>query len=117
MADGFNFDVKDVLKRQLFIQEKIKNSCIKYAKTGGEKLVEYAKQNAKWKDDSGNSRQSIDYSVTYNNGDIALNLQGHTPQFKYLEYAMEKKYAILHPTVDKFTNEILKGWAESIRGL
>ncbi|PRR84745.1 hypothetical protein [Clostridium luticellarii] len=117
MADGFKIDINDVLKKTLYNQKKVHDGCVRYAQTSGKMMVADAKQNAKWRDRTGLSRDTMDAGIVDKNNVIEINLRGHTPQFKYLEYAMEKKYAILNPTRDKFATEVIKGWAEVLKSL
>ena len=114
---GFSFNINDVLKRTLYIQEKVIFGCTKYAETAANRMVTDAKRNAKWTDRTGLSRQTIDSQVTYENGIVVIRLRGNTAQFQYLEYAMEKRFAILHPTVEKFTPSVLRGWANTVKGI
>lgn len=117
MVDGFKININDVLKKTLYNQKKVHDGCVRYAQTAGKKMIADAKQNASWTDRTGLSRQTMDAEVIDKNNVIEINLQGHTPQFKYLEYAREKKYAILNPTRDKFATEVIKRWAEVLKGL
>ena len=117
MATGFNFDIKDILEKTLYAQQKIISGCQHYAEDAGGRMLTDAKLHAKWTDRTGQSRQTMTMDVVNDAGVIAIQLRGNTPQFQYLEYAMEKRFAILNPTVEKWTPEVLKGWANTINGL
>ena len=79
------------------------------------KYVNYAKSNAKWHDITGNSRQTIDSTVNSHGNNQKITIAGHTPHFKWLELAHEKKYAILNPTIKKLGPEIVRGWVSIIK--
>lgn len=117
MADGFKIDINDVLKKTIYNRKKVHYGCVRYAQTAGKKMIADAKRNARWADKTGLSRQTMDAEIADKNNVVEIRLQGHTPQFKYLEYANEKKYAILVPTRDKFATEVMKGWSEVLKGL
>jgi len=117
MAEGFNFDIKDVLEKTIYAQQKVISGCQHYAKSAGNQMLADAKHNARWTDRTGLSRQTMDMIVVNENGIITIQLRGNTPQFQYLEYAMEKRFAILNPTVEKWAPQVLRGWAETVSGL
>ena len=117
MADGFSFNIKDMLEKTVYAQQKVISGCQAYARIAGNQMLNDAKHNAKWTDRTGLSRQTMDMLVTNIAGIITIQLRGNTPQFKYLEYTMEKRFAILNPTIEKWAPQVLRGWAETISGL
>lgn len=111
---GLNIDASRLLNGLSELNEKIIIATRIYGETAGEKMVTDAKKNAPWIDRTALSRQTIDKKVTSGIGSTTIQLRGNTPHFKYLELANEKQYAILWPTIQKFQDEILKGWAKFI---
>lgn len=83
--------------------DKVQNIADKYSV----KMESYAKKNAPWTDRTTNARNSIQGVRKDNDGEVALGVRGNVSYFKYLEFAHGKKWAILKPTVDKFTPEII----------
>lgn len=111
---GLKLNIDGILKGLAVLDTRAMEASRIYGETAGEKMVNYAKSNAKWIDRTGNSRQTIDKKVTSGIGSATIQIRGNTPHFKYLELAHEKKYAILWPTIQTFQDEVLKGWAKMI---
>ena len=112
---GLKLNIDGILKGLTVLDTRaMESSKIYYGEVAGEKMVNYAKSNAKWIDRTGNSRQTIDKKITSSIYSTTIELRGNTPQFKYLELCNEKKYAILWPTIQRFQDEVLKGWAKMI---
>ncbi len=111
---GLKFDISGITKGLAEFDAKAKAVSKIYAETAGEKMVGYAKPNAPWTDRTGNSRQTIDKNIVTGANTTQIQLRGNTPHFKYLELAHEKKHAILWPTIQRHSAEILKGWAKLI---
>ncbi|ADL40317.1 hypothetical protein phiCTP1_gp16 [Clostridium phage phiCTP1] len=117
MADGFHVNIEDVLEKTVFCQEKIIYGCEHYAKDAAQQMIGDAKKNAKWTDRTGMSRQTMDFQIVNNKNEIVIQIRGNTPQFKYLEFAMEKRFAILVPTMNKWEGKVLRGWSEVLNQL
>ncbi|SCJ52093.1 Uncharacterised protein [uncultured Clostridium sp.] len=111
---GIKFDASSLLKGLTELDEKVAKASELYGNTAGTKMVNDAKKNAPWTDGPFKSRQSIDHEVISKGGQTEIRLRGNTPHFKYLEFCHEKKWAILWPTIQKHTAEVLKGWAKVI---
>lgn len=80
-----------------------------YARNVATKLKHDAQQDAKWTDRTGDARRRLDsYETKVSNGYKIALAQG-VPYGIYLEYAMEKRYAIIEPTLQKVSPEALKG--------
>lgn len=80
-----------------------------YGDTAGKKLEAEAKRSAPWTDRTGLSRKTIQGGSRWEGSKCVVYLSGNTPQFPYLELCHDKKYAVLQPTIDKMSPEILKG--------
>jgi hypothetical protein len=96
------------------MQLKVERATNLYAETAGMKMINDAKLNAPWTDRTGNSRQTMDYKITKSGTTTRINLRGNTPQFKYLELCHEKKNAILWPTIQRWSGQVLSGWSKII---
>lgn len=108
MSD-FNIDVKDVINGLLKFEEKSKIAIEVYGNTAAKKLEAEAKKNAPWTDRTAMSRQTIEGGTQKNGDNVDVYVAGNTEYFPYLELCNDKKYAILQPTVNKLSPEILKG--------
>lgn len=111
---GIDFDASNLFKGLSELEEKAIKATELYANVSGTKMANSAKTNAPWTDRTGNSRQTIDYNVQPKGTITEIQIRGNTPHFKYLELAHEKRFAILWPTIQKLSAEILKGWAKVI---
>lgn len=111
MANGFKIDISDALRGLGEVNSKFIKAGKLYGDTAGKMMVADAKKNAPWTDRTALSRQTIDNAVLDANGGIEIVLRGNTDQFKYLELAHEKKYAILMPTLEKWRGKVLIGWS------
>ena len=81
-----------------------------YSRTDGEVLF-------KGKDPqklTGKEKHTMDYKITKSGTTTRINLRGNTPQFKYLELCHEKKNAILWPTIQRWSGQVLSGWSKII---
>ncbi|GIM29823.1 hypothetical protein CPJCM30710_24890 [Clostridium polyendosporum] len=111
---SLSFDIGDVLKNMAVINDKVEKATYLYAETAGKKIEGDAKKNAHWIDRTGLTRQGLNTKVVKTTSGIDIRLSSPTYQFKYLELAHEKKYAIAWPTIKKFKGEVLTGWANVI---
>ncbi len=113
---GLKFDISGITKGLAEFDAKAKAVSKIYAETAGEKMVADAKlkKNAKWEDGTGNSRQTMDKNIVIKGNTTQIQLRGNTSHFKYLELCHEKKWAVLWPTIQKWSGEVLKGWAKVI---
>lgn len=111
---GFKIDGEGLLRGLNELEIKVRVASELFAKTAGNELEQECKENAEWQDRTGLSRNTIDSEVLTPGNKTEIRLRGNTPQFKYLEGAHEKKYAILWPTVKKNINRVRKAWAKVI---
>ncbi|EQB3101465.1 hypothetical protein ACYIU4_002828 [Clostridium botulinum] len=105
----FKFNFEDVINGLANFEIKSKTSVGLYADTASKKLEAKAKKDAPWKDKTGQSRQTIEGSKQWEGDKCNVYIAGNTQYFPYLEFCNDKQYAILKPTVDKLSPEILKG--------
>lgn len=81
-----------------------------YADTAAKKMEGEAKGNASWTDRTSNARNSILGDSGWKGKHAVISLSGNVNYFPYLELAMEKKYSILLPTIQKNAPEVLRGY-------
>jgi hypothetical protein len=96
---------------------KVKKATEMYANTAGKNMIADAKPKASWVDRTGLSRQTMDNATEVQGKGVNIILRGNTPQFKYLELANEKKYAVLWPTIQRWQGRVLTGWSNMLSKL
>lgn len=95
--------------------KKIHAAIALYGNTAAAKLEAQAKANAPWVDRTSNARNSIQGKFNYSIGNARVTVSGNVDYFVFLEYANERRYAILEPTMQSMSAEILKGYQAVIR--
>ncbi len=86
-----------------------------YAQTAAADLEAYAKANAPWNDITGISRNTISHEVKSDRYKQTIILRGGvSAHFPYLEFAFERRYAIINPTMIKKAPGIINGWRKVI---
>lgn len=108
------FNVKSTFNLKDF-EKRVRSGLLMYGDTSAKKLEADAKKNRPWKDQTGNARNSIQGDSYFKSDTLVIRLSGNVDYFQYLELAMDKRYAILKPTVDKNGPEIFKGY-KIVRG-
>lgn len=79
-----------------------------------QKIGEYMRKNAPWKDQSANARNSLRATTVFARDLLGLILAGGGPPdyVKYLELANAGKYAIIRPTLEAYSGRIYKDLVE-----
>lgn len=79
---------------------RVKAGVLKVMQEEGKKLEDYMKLNRPWTDRTGNARNGLRANVNYYGGDYVSIVLSHGVYYGvYLEYAMEKRFAIINPTL------------------
>lgn len=88
-----------------------------FATEGAKKFQNYAKLHRPWTDRTGHARQRLTGWVETFSDKTRIHI-GHGVDYGvYLELSHEKRYAILQPTVNAVSPEILEGFKELLRYL
>ena len=80
-----------------------------YAETQAKSLEGYAKENRPWTDRTGDARKRLTGYVTDIPKGYRINLAHGVNYGIWLELAMEKKYAILEPTIRLKGPDVVRG--------
>lgn len=80
-----------------------------YAETQAKSLEGYAKENRPWTDRTGDAKKRLTGYVTDIPNGYRINLAHGVDYGIWLELAMEKRFAILEPTVRLQGSEVLRG--------
>lgn len=94
---------------------KVKFAIKLYATAEAKRLEGYAKSDAIWVDRTSNARNSINGSFKWKGNKAMIVLSGNMEYSVYLELAMEKRYAVLVPTIIKNQTEILNGFRKLVK--
>jgi hypothetical protein len=106
---SFKFDPSNMLNGLAEAGLKTKAAVGLYADTSSKKMENYAKTNYKWNDQTFKASRTL-YGKWYWNGDKARIEIGHGVDYGiYLEFCHERRYAIIKPTLDKMSPQIIKG--------
>lgn len=114
---SFKVDYSAV-KNKLESMEKKSAVAIKmYAQEGAKKFENYAKTNRRWTDRTGHARQRLTGWVEVLADKVRICI-GHGVDYGvYLELCNEKRFAILQPTLNAQSAEVLKGFENLVRRL
>lgn len=115
---GFSFDMGD-LERGLNLLENRADAAIRmYAETGGQKLVDSAKENRKWTDRTGRARESLNSTVSAIASGYRIYLAHGVDYGIWLELAHGKRFAIIPQTIEYVgTFEIMPGFERLLERL
>lgn len=111
---AIRFDTEDLLNALEQAEDKTAIAIKMYATEGAKKFQNYAKQHRPWTDRTGQARQRLTGWVETLRNKTRIYI-GHGVDYGvYLELSHEKKYAILQPTVNAVSSEILQGYKRLI---
>lgn len=106
---------KQLLKRLENAETKSQVAIKMFSQEGAKKFENYAKNNRPWTDRTGHARQRLVGWVEMFSNKVRIHI-GHGVDYGvYLELAHEKRYAILQPTVNALSKEVLEGFKELMR--
>ena len=108
-------DSKQLLKRLENAETKSQLAIRMFAQEGAKKFENYAKINRPWTDRTGHARQRLVGWVETFSDKLRIYI-GHGVDYGvYLELCNEKRYAILQPTVNACSKEIVQGFSKLMR--
>lgn len=108
---GFRIDPTQALKGMGEAQLKVMYAAEAYGRAAATKLEATAKQEASWHDRTALARQTIAGVCDWAGDALRIGIAGNMNYSPYLEFCNDERYAILWPTVNKMTAEILQGMA------
>lgn len=107
MAGGIRTDASSLMAG---LESLMKPAAIRiYAETQAKNLEGYAKEHRPWTDRTGDARKRLTGYVTDIPTGYRINLAHGVDYGVWLELAMEKRFAILEPTVRLKGPEVLRG--------
>ena len=109
MANSFHFDISNVVNGLVSCSDKMMQGLDLYGQTVAMKMASYAKANKPWIDRTAHAKQSISGKSWRTGTTLIIQISGGMEYSPYLEFAMDKKYAVLFPTLLKNKTAILEG--------
>lgn len=70
------------------------------------KMVDDARENAPWDDQTGDARSGLDASIDEHGGEYVVTLYHSVDYGQWLETIQSGRYAIIMPTIEKYAAEI-----------
>ena len=108
-------DSKQLLKRLENAETKSQIAIKMFAQEGAKKFENYAKINRPWTDRTGHARQRLVGWVETFSDKVRIHI-GHGVDYGvYLELCNEKRYAILQPTINACSKEVIQGFSKLMR--
>lgn len=108
---NIRFDCKQLMKALENAEVKQKTALMMYAQTSAQKMENYAKSHRRWVDRTGNAKQSLVGFVERCSNSVRIYISHGVDYGKWLEVRFNKRYAILMPTVQATSGEIVKGFS------
>lgn len=115
MGSSFNMDLSQLFKA--FEDARVLAALRVYAETQAEVLEGEMKQNRPWTDRTGDARKRLTGYVTEIPKGYRINLAHGVTYGIFLELAMEKRFAILEPTVRLRGPAVVQGMKELLQKL
>lgn len=110
-------DAKSLLKSLEVAETKSQVAIRMFAQEGAKKFENYAKVNRPWTDRTGHARQRLIGWVETFADKVRIHI-GHGVDYGvYLELCNERRFAILQPTINAMSKEVLEGYSELLRYL
>lgn len=97
---GFKLDASGLEKGLNLLEDRADMAIRMYAETGGQKLVEFAKENRKWTDRTGHARQRLNSEVSKLANGYRIYLAHGVDYGIWLELAHEKRFSIIPQTIE-----------------
>ncbi len=98
--------------------DKVKNGVVSVMREEAKSLKDYMKLNRPWTDRTGNARAGLRADVNYYGGDyVSITLSHGVYYGVYLEYAMEKRFAIINPTLLSQGPEVVRAFKDTMARL
>lgn len=96
----------------------VKSAAMSILEVEAQRLEEYMKINRPWTDRTGNARAGLKAEVQNTNGDNVSIVLSHSVYYGvYLEYAMERRFAIINPTIQSQGHRVTQAFEGEIRRL
>lgn len=106
---GFSFDPSDMIRGINQAATRSEAALAMYASNAALSLQNYAREHRPWTDRTGHARQRLTGSSSIVTQGYQIVLAHGVDYGVWLELANEKKYAIIQPTIQAKSPEVLSG--------
>lgn len=96
----FSFDMSGLERGVSLLENKADSAIRMYAETGGQKLVDSAKENRRWTDRTGQARDRLNSTVVTMAAGYRIYLAHGVDYGIWLELAHGKRFAIIPQTIE-----------------
>jgi len=103
------FDISQVMATLDSLTAKQKAGLTLFGDTLGKKMANEAKKNKPWENRTSHAMQSIDSYTAWEKNTLIIGVTGGMDYSPFLEFAHEKKYAVLYPTILDNKEAFIKG--------
>lgn len=108
--------VDEVVSHINKFDERLRAGLLIITKQVAKLMENWAKDNAKWTDRTGNARKGLKASAKWEDYiNLVVSMSHKVDYGPMLELAYAKKYAVLEPALQKYKNEFIRQWEEVIR--
>jgi len=114
---GFQFDPGDMLDKIAQASTKSEAAIAMYAENAALVLQNYAREHRPWTDRTGHARQRLSATVHSVAQGYEIILAHGVDYGIWLELAHEKKYAIIQPTIEAKSSDVLSGFEKLLERL
>ena len=112
---AFRIDPADALRGLSETKLRTMFAVEKYGQAAAAKLEKHAKTDAPWTDRTALARQTIAGVADWAGSSFRVGVAGNMNYNVYLEYCNEGRYAVLWPTINRMSAEILQGMQHIIK--
>lgn len=114
---AFRFDPSDMLDKLAYAEERCNAAISMYASNAALKLQNYAREHRPWTDRTGHARQRLTGTSERVPQGYQIALAHGVDYGIWLELAHEKRFAIIQPTIQAESPEILSGFQNLLERL
>lgn len=102
-------DVSGLQQAILALPDRVEKALMAYGETGAKKVESRAKRDRPWTDRTGHARQRLNGKCIRTARGIRIILAHGVEYGIYLEFAREKRYAIIYPTLTREAPDLFRG--------
>jgi hypothetical protein len=103
------FDLSEIYQSLDALPQKVQRSVIAYGRTAASKIEAKAKEDRPWTDRTAQARQRLHGGCKRIDTGIRISLAHGVEYGVYLEFANEKKYAVVYPTLQQEGPGVMNG--------